>query len=61
VLLRSGDTVRLTEPTAGMPAGSEGVLVGWFMGDDRVLRAIVRFWDGGPLTAPASLLEYVHG
>ena len=49
--LRAGDVVRLLTPWAGMSAGSEGVLIGWYV--DREPMALVRFWDGGPIRVPA--------
>ena len=50
--LASGDLVRLTEHAAGMAAGSEGTLIGWYVGDRPT--ALVNFWDGGPLKVPVT-------
>lgn len=49
------DVVRLVVPAAGMKAGSEGVLIGWFAREER--EAMVRFWDGGPLRVPVHAIE----
>jgi len=49
-----GDQVRLTEHAEGMPAGSEGVLIGWYVGDNPT--ALVRFWDGGPIRVPLGVI-----
>jgi hypothetical protein len=54
----AGDIVRLKEAAAGMPARSEGKLIGWYAGDDWT--ALVNFWDGGPLRVPAGLVEKVE-
>ena len=51
---RPGDAVRLLEPATGMTAGSTGVLIGWYAGEEP--EALVRFWDGGPLRVPAELI-----
>ena len=49
--------MRLTAATAGLAAGSTGVVVGWYA---NTLEAVVRFWDGGPLRVPSELLEAVE-
>ena len=51
---RPGDPVRLLEPATGMAAGSTGVLIGWYVGEEP--DALVKFWDGGPLRVPAELI-----
>lgn len=43
---------------AGMAAGSEGRLLGWYALGARI--ALVDFWDGGPLRVPADALERVE-
>jgi hypothetical protein len=48
--------VRLTRAVDGMPAGSEGVVLGRYTNDETLL---VSFWDGGPLRVAAPLLELV--
>lgn len=50
-----GERVVLSHPAAGMPAGSEGVFIGWYFGEGEP-QAIVSFWDGGPLRVPLALL-----
>jgi hypothetical protein len=53
-----GDPVRLIEPAAGMAAGSEGRLLGWYLRE--VPEALVNFWDGGPLRVPADSIVKVE-
>ena len=50
----TGDTVRVKCDTNGMPAGSEGAVIGWYTNTEQVL---VRFWDGGPIRVPFDALE----
>jgi ornithine cyclodeaminase/alanine dehydrogenase-like protein (mu-crystallin family) len=57
-LLTPGDAVRLLSTWAGMAAGSEGVLIGWYATEERM--ALVRFWDGGPLLVPADSIARVE-
>ena len=49
-----GDLVRLVERAEGMAAGSEGKLIGWYVGDRPT--ALVNFWDGGPIKVPAAAI-----
>ena len=51
---RPGDRVRITDDTHGMPAGSEGIVLGWYAISGEVL--IVSFWDGGAIRVPGSNL-----
>ena len=53
------EIVRLVTPAAGMAAGSEGKLIGWFARERR--EALVAFWDGGPLRVPAEAIERSGG
>ena len=49
-----GDLVQLVEHVAGMAAGSEGTLIGWYVGDNPT--ALVNFWDGGPIKVPVAAI-----
>lgn len=49
-----GDLVQLIEHAEGMSAGSEGTLIGWYVGDRPT--ALVNFWDGGPLKVPIAAI-----
>jgi len=53
--LEPGDNVRLGIAAAGVPAGAEGVLIGWYAGERR--KALVRFRDIGPVAVPADSIE----
>ena len=55
---KPGNLVRLLEAAAGMPLGSEGVLLGWYARDVR--EALVNFWDGGPQRVPADAIAEVQ-
>ena len=49
-----GDLVQLVEHAGGMAAGSEGKLIGWYVGDQPT--ALVNFWDGGPIRVPVAAI-----
>lgn len=55
--LLPGDVVRLAYQAAGMPQGSEGVVLRPPT-DGRTM--LVSFWDGGPLSVPADSVELVQ-
>ena len=46
--------MRLVEHAEGMAAGSEGRLIGWYVGDRPT--ALVNFWDGGPIRVPVAAI-----
>ncbi len=50
-----GDLVRLVRPAAGLPAGAEGVLVGWYVTEDPV--ALISFGTGAPVRVPLDAYE----
>jgi hypothetical protein len=52
-----GETVRLTAPASGMPAGAEGRLIGWYAVED--LQALVVFEGHGALRVPDEAVEVV--
>jgi hypothetical protein len=47
----------VTYEIAGMPSGSEGVVLQPRVGDAEIL---VSFWDGGPLRVPLAAVELVE-
>ena len=49
-----GDTVYLTQPASGMPAGAEGTLIGWYVHEEPL--ALVRFEDGAALRVLADAI-----
>ncbi len=55
MVLKPGSIVRLLSAWAGMAAGAEGVLIGWYASEEPM--ALVRFWDGGPLRVPADAID----
>lgn len=48
--------MRLLRDVPGLAAGSEGIVVGWYVNDGTI---VVSFWDGGPQRVPAESLELV--
>lgn len=52
--IEAGEQVRLATAANGMPADSEGILLGRYVNTGE---ALVNFWDGGPIRVPEGLLE----
>lgn len=54
---RRGDTVRLSQAVDGLAAGSEGVIIGWYV--DEPDRLLVLLGDGTAERIPREALERV--